>query len=102
MVMTGIPVTRTTFIKPMYDILDMRTLLKGEEVLSFGLDDGDQLAFDVISVQAKDLYIYNINYQTKEVIQKVSNPGHCMRKSTFFNSSRDDAKHGTAHFKEYV
>ena len=45
-----------------YD-LDMQTLLNGEELMSFAIDDYVADNFDHICIQAKDLGIYIINYE---------------------------------------
>ena len=42
--------------------LDMRELLRGQEVLTFGFDDFNK-QMSMILVQAKDLYLYLIDYQ---------------------------------------
>ena len=55
--------------------LDMMRLLDGQEVLNFSFDDFkdqfDQFSFSRICVQAKDLYIYLIDYQKHQILQKV-------------------------------
>lgn len=47
--------------------LDMMTLLDGQEVLNFSFDDFNH-DFSRICVQAKDLYIYLIDFQKHQVL----------------------------------
>ena len=49
--------------------LDLKRILDGEELLNFGLDDhgaGDH--FSRICLQAKNLYLYIVDYVTHDVV----------------------------------
>ena len=55
--------------------LDLHELLNGEEVLNFGFDDFNEAqtnASSMIMVQAKDLYLYQIDFINHEVVRKIS------------------------------
>ena len=66
--------------------LDMINLLNGQEVLNFSFDDFNN-DFSSICVQAKDLYIYLIDYTKHEVIKKVDQERqHVVMKSIFYDS----------------
>lgn len=62
--------------------LDMVALLKDNEVLSFSFDDVND-SFSMICVQAKDLYIYIIDFINSSVITKVQDRNSIIRKSIF-------------------
>ena len=66
--------------------LDMRVLLKDEEVLSFGLDDFN-IHISNIVVQAKSLYLYLIDYYTHKVLKKIQVGMHSINmKSVFYDT----------------
>ena len=60
----------------------MVTLLKDNEVLSFSFDDVND-SFSMICVQAKDLYIYIIDFINSTVITRVQDRNSIIRKSIF-------------------
>ena len=62
----------------------MRQLLNDQEVLNFGFDDFND-KFSHISVQAKDLYIYFIDFQNATVVSKFPHRSHIIMKSIFYN-----------------
>lgn len=49
--------------------LDMSELLDDNEVLNFGFDDFNE-SFSMITVQAKDLYVYHIDFINHQVVRK--------------------------------
>ena len=67
--------------------VDMQNLLDGNEVLSFGLDDFEELEskFHQICVQAKDLYVYKIDFTSSELLGKIETYHQINRSSIFFD-----------------
>ena len=64
----------------------MRQLLDDEEVLSFSFDDFSLNSMSTVIVQAKNLYLYQIDFTRHEVIGKVIDSRHSINmKSIFFN-----------------
>ena len=49
----------------------MIKLLDGEEVLTFGLDDYVNDHHSLITVQAKDLFMYIIDFELNHVLTKI-------------------------------
>jgi hypothetical protein len=76
-------------------IVDVHSLLNGEEVLNFAIDDYVADNFDHICVQAKDLAIYIINYEKQRVDFKVDGRNFSLcRQSIFFNPQKKQ-RHAT-------
>ena len=58
-------------------VLNMRQLLLDEEVLNFGFDDFND-SFTCIMVQAKNLFLYQVDFNKHEVLRKTaSNNTQC-------------------------
>ena len=64
--------------------LDLGLLLKDQEVLNFGFDDFNE-SFSMISVQAKDLFIYHIDFINHSVIRRLPERHSVLMKSIFYN-----------------
>ena len=64
--------------------LDMSELLGDNEVLNFGFDDFNE-SFSTITVQAKDLFIYQIDFINQTVVRKTQERHNVMMKSIFYN-----------------
>lgn len=72
--------------------------------MSFGLDDYTNENFTLISVVAKDLHIYIIDFERQIVTKKITSVRfHPYMKSIFFNIHKkyENQVHFT-HLKEYV
>lgn len=63
--------------------------MNDNEVLNFGFDDFNQ-SFSMISVQAKDLYIYHIDFINHEVVRKLPDQRSVIWKSIFYNIKNKD------------
>ena len=63
--------------------LDLYSLLEGQEVLSFGFDDFND-SEELITVQAKDLYLYTIDYAKSELMRKIQRPQNIVARSIFY------------------
>ena len=80
----------------------MKTLLNDEEVLSFGFDDfdfGDATnQSSMITVQAKNLYLYIIDYSKHVLVTKIEDQRHSLNmKSIFFNGNNANRKYDKMH-----
>jgi len=84
--------------------LDMLKMLNGQEVLSFGMDDYVNDQFGLICVQAKDLFLYIIDFEKKAVVFKMDQTLTSIQmKSLFFNlQTKDQNLPHYEHVKEYV
>ena len=69
--------------------LDLSLLLKDQEVLNFGFDDFNE-SFSMISVQAKDLFIYHIDFINHSVIRRLPERHSVLLKSIFYNPPSKD------------
>lgn len=93
-----------TSFEPTIYKLNMMELLDNQEVLSFGLDDYTNDNFSLISVVAKDLHLYIIDFERKIVTKKITSVRfHPVMKSIFFNihKKQENGIHFT-HLKEYI
>lgn len=75
----------SNFIQPNAKELDMIKLLDGEEVLTFGLDDYVNDHHSLITVQAKDLFMYIIDFELNHVLTKIRQPFGIHLKSIFYD-----------------
>lgn len=66
------------------NILDCKKLLNDNEVLSFCFDDFNK-SFSVINVQAKNLYIYAIDFTTQTVIRRIPDSTSQIMKGIFYD-----------------
>ena len=76
----------------------MSDLLNENEVLNFGFDDFNE-SFFTITVQAKDLFIYQIDFINHHVISKTDMRHNVMMKSIFYHLN-DGAKHHQHHLSK--
>ena len=79
--------------------LDMSELLGDNEVLNFGFDDFNE-SFSNITVQAKDLYIYQIDFINHTVVRKTQVRHNVMMKSIFYNMVNDETTKTQSKFKD--
>jgi hypothetical protein len=64
----------------------MISLLNNEEVLSFGFEDFND-SFSTIYVQSKELFLYQIDFTSGEILRKVDDARHSLEmKSIFYNT----------------
>jgi len=61
----------------------MLRLLDEQEVLSFSLDDNND-SFSMICVQAKDLYLYIVDFIKGEVVTKIADRNSVLMKGVFY------------------
>ena len=82
--------------------VDMYQLLNGREVLAFGLDDYQE-GDNEICVQAKDLYLYLINFVEGKIVRRLQRPHNIILKSVFYSlSDRESKLKQYEHVKELV
>lgn len=90
--------TQQPGFEPTFYKLDMRLLLRDNQVLSFSFDDIGE-SFSQICVQARDLYLYLIDFTNHTVVQKVMDRHSTVRKSIFYNYPK---REGTLQFFQHV
>ena len=100
-------------------ILDMNKLLDGNEVLSFAVDDylaekgGEKHhhheeqregrnIFGLITVQAKDLRIYVIDYENNKVVSIASQMFPIVRESIYFHPTKYKKQRAAEGLKIYM
>ena len=71
LIVMSISLSRIVYLQPIIHKLDMLSLLNGEEVLTFDLNDKRVTNYMVICVQAKDLNIYLIDFEKKFIVKKI-------------------------------
>lgn len=85
--------------------LNMRSLLKEEEVLTFAFDDFNKSLSNII-VQAKDLYVYQIDINNHQVIKKIINGRHSLNMSSIFYNvttySKEKQRKQSSHLLEFI
>jgi hypothetical protein len=89
---------------PACHTLDMRRLLDDQEVLSFGINDhGASGDFSTICVQAKDLYIYLIDFSSEILLKKIDTKrSNILMKSIFYDHFKEENQQYYQSFNEFV
>lgn len=86
-------------------VLDMKFFLNSNEVLSFSFDDLSDEEFQsqhCINVQARDLYIYQIDYMHESILRKIdSRRTKIIMRSIFYEDSDYNYKK-TQEVKQYI
>ena len=91
-----------TEIDPVLYELNMKQLLKDNEVLNFGFDDFNE-SFSCITVQAKNLHLYKIDFTNQKVIEVHSEMNSIKLQSIFYNfNDRDKNLSSFSEFKELI
>jgi len=77
-------------MNPSVTTLNMRKLLNDNEVLSFGFDEFNE-SFSTICIQAKDLYMYEVDYVNQHLVKKIdASRTNVIMKSIFYNPFTKD------------